>query len=192
MTGYHIALLLHLAALLSATAASAIVHLAAGRRAAAPTLRQAMEWAKLQATTARVFPVAVITLVATGAYMVSSRWGWHTGWIEAGLAGAVLLLANGAMMGKRGAAEAKRNVERLQRAAGRELPNDGPPDRAGAILGEASTGLALAIVVVMTLKPGLAGSLATLAVGAALGAWIGVRKLRAKAPAAGAATAKAA
>lgn len=178
MTGYQIALLLHLLALLAATSASAIVHFAASRRASAPTLAQSMEWARLQGVTSRVFPFAVLTLVATGAYMVSNRWSWDTGWVEAGFAGAVMLLASGAVLGKRGAAAAKRNVERLQRAAGRELPNDGAPDRVAAVLGDANTGFALAIVVVMTLKPGLLGSLAILATGAAIGAFRGSRHAR--------------
>lgn len=183
MTGYQIALLVHILALLSATAASAIVHLAAGRRAAAPTLRQALEWARLTGSAARVFPIAVLTLVASGGYMVgvAGRWSWSAGWVIAGIVGSVTLLASGAVLGKRGAAAGKAAGARLQAAAGRELPNDAPPDRVATILSEANTFLALAVVAVMTLKPGIAGALATLAVGWAIGAWKGLSHLRAHA-----------
>ena len=175
MTNYQIALSVHLLALLAATAASAIVHLAAARRAAAPSLGAAMEWGRLIGSTSRVFPIAVVTLVATGAYMVVGRWQWSAGWVTAGLCGAFLLLVSGAVVGRRGAAEARASIERLTQA-GRDLPNDVPPDRVMALLAEANTGLALAIVLVMTMKPGLAASLAVLAIGAALGAYRAVAR----------------
>lgn len=180
MTGYQLALLVHILALLSATAASAIVHFAAGRRAAAPTLRQALDWARVIGSAARVFPFAVLTLVASGAYMVGmeGRWSWSAGWVIAGIVGAVTLLASGAVLGARGAAAGRAAGARMQAAAGRELPNDAPPDRVTAILSEANTFLALAVVAVMTLKPGIAGALATLAVGWAIGAWLALSHLR--------------
>ncbi|HVA58826.1 MAG: hypothetical protein WBQ26_01855 [Gemmatimonadaceae bacterium] len=180
MTGYQIALFFHLLALLAATAASSIVHFAAARRAAAATLRESMDWARLMGSTARVFPIAVITLMATGAYMTASHWHWRQGWVQAGFAGALLLLASGAVVGRRGAAEARATVGRLQ-SAGRELPNDGARDLIMALLSGANTGLALAIVLVMTIKPGLAASLAVLGTGVAMGAYLGRGRVHAKA-----------
>jgi len=175
---YQIALFVHLMALLAATAASAIVHFAAARRAAAATLRDSMEWSRLMGATARVFPVAVLTLVATGAYMVAGRWGWSEGWIKAGFLGAFVLLASGAIMGKRGAAEARRNIQRLQSAT-HELRNDRSTDRLAAVLSDANTGLALAIALVMTIKPGFAASLGVLAIGAAAGTYRALSGVRA-------------
>ena len=183
MTTYQIALLIHLLALLAATAASAIIHLAAGRRGAAPTLRQSMEWARLMGKTARVFPFAVLTLIATGGYMVRGHWNWGLGWVQAGLLGALLLLVSGAVVGAREGRGARANVARMQQA-GRELHNDFRPDRVSALLGEANTGLALAIVVAMSLKPGFAASVALLAAGWALGAYRALKHFRAGASAA--------
>lgn len=179
MTLYQVALFFHLLALLAATSASAIVHLAAGRRASAPTLRQALEWGRVTGRTSRVFPVAVIVLIATGAYMVAGRWSWSDGWIVAGLTGAIALLASGATLGRRGAAEARMGVRRLEEAGG-DLPNDAPPDALAAVLAEANTGLALAIVLVMTIKPAVAASFVVLAIGAALGAYRGRGHVRAR------------
>ncbi len=180
MTVYQIVLFVHLLALLAATAASAIIKLAAGRRAAAPTLRDSMEWGKLMATTSHVFPIAVVTLVATGAYMASSHWGWRQGWIEAGFMGSFVLLVSGAFIGRRGALQARAIVQRLQRAT-HDLPNDAAPDRVAAAMSEANTGLALAIAFVMTTKPGLAASLALLALGAGAGAYHALGSTRTKA-----------
>ncbi|HVZ78776.1 MAG TPA: hypothetical protein VG818_12410 [Gemmatimonadaceae bacterium] len=178
MTSYPIALLIHLLALLAATAASAIVHFAATRRAAAPTLRQAMEWGRVMGSAARVFPFAVITLIASGAWMVSRQWGWDAGWVSAGFTGAALLLVSGAVIGKRSAAAARASIARLQQG-GHDLPNDGRVDPVTAILGDANTGFAIAIVVVMTIKPGLAASFGLLALGAAIGAFLARGALRA-------------
>lgn len=175
MTGYNLALFLHLLALLSATAASGIIHFAAHRRAAAPTLRQSMEWARLIGKTSKVFPIAVLMLILTGAYMVHAHWAWQVGWVAAGLGGAVLLLASGAVLGARGAAEAQRKVARLQ-AAGRDLANDVTVDRVSAVLGDINTWLAVSIVLVMTVKLALAGSLALMAAGTFLGAMQGLRR----------------
>jgi len=181
MSKYQIALSIHLLALLAATAASGIVHLAAARRAAASSLRDAMDWGRLMGSTARVFPIAVLTLVATGAYMVAGHWQWSDGWIMAGAGGAFALLASGAVVGARGAAEARGNVQRLQKA-GRDLPNDAAPDRIMALLSEANTGLALAIVLVMTLKPGLGASVAVLAIGVTVGAYRALGRGHRRAP----------
>lgn len=177
MPAYEIVLFVHLLALLAATAASAIIKFAGSRRAAATTLRDAMSWGKVMGSTSRVFPIAVLTLVATGSYLAASRWGWRQGWIEAAFLASFLLLATGAILGRRAAAAARVNVQRLQ-AATYELPNDEAPDRFSAVLSEANTGLALATAAVMTIKPGLAASLAVLAVGAGIGAahaWSGLR-----------------
>jgi hypothetical protein len=171
MTSYQFALFLHLLALMAATAASAIVHFAAGRRAATHSLREALEWGTLMGSASRIFPVAVLTLVATGSYMVAGRWQWNVGWIVAGLLGSVTLFVSGAVIGKRSAAAARAQVHRLQ-VAGRDLANDAPPDRVASLLSEANTGIAIAVVVVMTLKPGLVASLAVLAIGAAAGAYL--------------------
>lgn len=178
MTTYQAALLVHLLALLAATSASAVVHFAARRKAQAAGLREALEWGKVVAGTARIFPIAVVALVASGAYMTADRWGWRTGWVEAGFAGSLLLLVSGAVLGTRGAAEGRAAAARLQQA-GHDLANDARPELLPALLGEANTGLALAIVVVMTLKPALVGSLAILALGAGAFAARGAARVRA-------------
>jgi hypothetical protein len=174
MNWYSVVLTIHLLALLAATAASALVHLAEHRRATAATLREAMEWGRYAGLTARAFPAAIVALVLSGVYMVNAHWSWHTGWILAGLAGALAMPVGGAIIRKRGMADARRAVARLQSSAG-DLPNDQPGDLVAMAVGNANAWLAVAIVLVMTLKPGLAASIALLVLGAAAGALRGAR-----------------
>jgi hypothetical protein len=182
MTAYHIALLLHLLSLLLATAASALLHFAAHRRAQAPTLRESVEWARFGGRTARMFPLAIVLLVLTGAFMVSRAWSWHLGWVQAGLVGALYMPVAGAVIGARTRAAVGRSMQRLAEA-GSDPRNDQPGDAVAEALGNANTWLAVGIVLIMTMKPGLAESVAVLVLAAVVGAYRGAR--RAGAPAVG-------
>src|SRR3982751_6416435 len=86
MDVYRIVLFLHLCALLAAIATAAIVHYAEHRMLSAVSVATTREWAALVARAERVFPVAILTLVATGAYMVQRAWSWSDGWVDAGIA----------------------------------------------------------------------------------------------------------
>lgn len=178
MIYYQIALFVHLSALLSAAVAGGIMHLASRRRERASTLREAMDWARLMGSTAKVFPIAILILIASGSYMVSLHWTWTTGFVQAGLTGAIALLAFGAVAAVRSGADVSGAMKRLQEA-GHDLPNDAMPDRVASVLGETNPALALSIVLVMTIKQDLATSLALLAVGAAIGTYLGVAHVRA-------------
>lgn len=170
MNGYTIALFIHLAALVAASAASALVHLADVRRSRATSVSEARQWHALAASTARVFPIAVLVLFASGGYMISAGhgWSWSTGWVDAGIAGVVVLMVNGAMLGRRGRAAARELAE-LASAAAATHAGAIPRDPLASTLAWANTGLAVAVVFVMTTKPTLVGSLIVLAIGIAAG-----------------------
>jgi len=178
VNGYGVVLFLHLAALLAAISTAGIAHFAEGRLAAAETVAAARPWASLLSRAAPVFPLVLLVLLASGAYLVHRGWGWSNGWIEAGLVGVFLLFANGAgVVGRRNLV-----LKRALSAAA-----DGPLTDAllqltrrdvGGIASWANTGLAIGVVFVMTTKPGLAGSLAALAAAAALGVMVGSRLRR--------------
>lgn len=169
MIGYHIALYIHLLALVAASATAAVVHLADVRRRSAVTVVEARQWHRLLGSTARFFPIATLTLIATGAYMVSTRspWSWHTGWVEAGLAGAVYLLLSGPVLGARGA-RAGRALARLG-ADDVERARAALNDPVASALSWMNTGVALGVVFAMAVKPSLAASLAAVGVGAVVG-----------------------
>jgi hypothetical protein len=173
VNAYGVVLFLHLAALLAAIGTAGIAHFAEGRLAGAETVAAARPWASLLIRAAPVFPLVLLILLASGAYLVHRSWRWDSGWIEAGLVGVALLFANGAGV------VGRRNLV-LKRALGATV--DGPLTDAllqltrrhvSGIASWANTGLAVGVVFVMTTKPGLACSLAGLAVSATLGVMAG-------------------
>ena len=131
-------------------------------------------WARLLGRLGKVFPVALLILLATGAYLVHDAWSWSAGWVDASLVGVGLLFASGAgLVRARGLA-----LRRALMAAG-----DGPASpevrrliakHPAAFASWVNTGLALGIVFAMTAKPALAGSVAALVVGAGAGLAVAV------------------
>jgi len=87
MDGYRLVLFLHLSALLGAIATSAVLHFAETRLRAADTTAAVRTWAGLIDKGARVFPLVLLVLLGTGAYLVDRSWTWSSGWVVAGLVG---------------------------------------------------------------------------------------------------------
>lgn len=174
MNTYHLALFVHLCALLAAIGASAVNALAMRRIRSAETAGDALTWLRLCKDVARVFPVALLLLLATGAYMVHRLWTWDTGWVDAGLVGVVLL----GLLGDRVEGVAgKRLAGRLAADPARRLEHEPAlvRDPVWWTAALANPALALGIVFVMVMKPSLAGGLATLAIAIAVGALVAVR-----------------
>jgi hypothetical protein len=178
MDGYRLVLFLHLCALLGAIATSAVLHFAETRLRAADTIAAVRTWAGLIDKGARVFPLVLLVLLGTGAYLVDRSWTWSSGWVVAGLVGVGVLFVVGAgVVGGR---------SRALRRALTDVDDGGVPaavagiarEHPGGIASWTNTGLALGIVFVMTMKPALVGSLAALVVAAGLGAAIAFRLRR--------------
>jgi len=91
VSGYNLVLFVHLAALLGAIGTAGLAHFSEAQLRDADTVAGARPWASRLNRAARVFPLALLVLVASGAYLVQHGWTWNRGWIEAGLVGAVLL-----------------------------------------------------------------------------------------------------
>jgi len=68
------------------------------RLRAAQTVPEAGPWGALAGRIEKVFPVAILGLFATGAYMTSDVWTWDTGWIDVGIVALVVLAVNGAVI----------------------------------------------------------------------------------------------
>ena len=172
---YRLALFLHIAALLAAIGASTLLHFVQHRLAAAERASEAHAWIGLSLRVSIVFPIALLTLVVTGGYMVSQGWTWSAGWVVAGLVGVAILFVNGMRLGARGRA----TLGRLQRAGDAPLDRSASSEARGtAMTTYANTGIATAVVFVMSLKLGLAASCLALAVGAIAGAALGARSTR--------------
>ncbi len=166
MSAYYLFLYIHLVALVAASATSAVVHLAQARARSSASVAEIRQWLALGGSAARLFPVATLTLLATGVLMVASHgpWSWSAGWVDAGLVAVAFLLMSGPVLGARG--------KRIGRSLACLSP--GEVERARGLLHDPTagalswlnTGMALGVVFAMAAKPGLPGSLAALLVGA--------------------------
>lgn len=170
MNGYHAVLFLHLLSLFVGIGAGVVLIVCLFQLRAAKTVEAAAPWAGVAGKTDRAFPVAVLGLFATGAYMTSDLWTWRTSWIDVGIAALVYLALVGPLVGGK-------TAKALERA----LHANGP----GPLGTEArrmtlhpglwvtefgNFGLVLAVVWNMTQKPGVWGSIIAVAIGLGLGA----------------------
>ena len=175
---YHIALFLHIVALVIAAGAGAVSKLAVGRRIQARTIGEALDWLNVQISASGAFPVSLATFVITGSYMVSrgGRQAWLNGFVVSGLVGVAFLLASGTYLGIKGKA-LKQVLEGMAKAgADRPAPRMAPP-RLVAILPVANTGAALGVVFDMAAKPAsIPLALGIVAAGAAI--TVGLSRLR--------------
>lgn len=166
MPAYSVVLYVHLLALLLATGASTVALYAALQLRGAATPGDVARWARVVKAVVPAFPVATLLLLGSGAYLTQVGWGWTTPWIDAGIAGLALLVANGS------------GVENARgRALAREVRTAGMTERARALLRDplawsakmTTFTLMLAIVFLMVVKPAALGSGLALVVALVLG-----------------------
>jgi hypothetical protein len=167
---YHVVLYVHLLALLVGIGAGGVVSICLFKLRAAQTVEAAAPWGVLAGQTERAFPIAILALFGTGAYMTSDVWTWGTGWIDVAIAGLVVLAVQGGGVAAKRAhalAEAmKANGPGALGPAARKMTRD-------RVLWAASfcnEGVVLAIVWNMTVKPGTASAIVAVVVGWAAGA----------------------
>ena len=183
MDTYHVVLYIHLLALFVGIGAGAVLLVCLFQLRAAQTLMEAVPWGRVAGKTARAFPVAILGLFGTGAYMTSDVWTWSTRWIDVSIAGLVLLALQGPLV-------AERTAKKLERALHDNGP--GPLGRharrmtrhPGLWVAEFSNlGVVFGIVWDMTQKPGTASAIAAVLGGYLVGAAVAFPFTRA--PAAG-------
>jgi hypothetical protein len=170
MDTYHVVLYVHLLSLFVGIGAASILLVCLIQLRSAQTLMDAVPWGMVAGKVTKAFPVAVLGLFATGAYMTSDLWTWGTGWIDVGIVGLAVIALQGPLI-------AERSSHRLRHA----LQENGPgPLREHARRMARHPGLwhteftnvclVLAIVWNMTEKPDWAGAIAAVIVGYAVGA----------------------
>lgn len=173
MNTYHYVLYVHLLSLFVGIGAGSILLACLLQLRAARTVEEAAPWGMLAGKIGKFFPVAILGLFGTGAYMTSETtypWTWSTRWIDVGIAALVVLFVQGAGI-------AERTGHKLGAALQANGPGPlGPEARRmtlhpGLWVVEFSNfGIVLAVVWNMTEKPGLGGALASVLVGYAVGA----------------------
>jgi hypothetical protein len=167
---YHVVLYIHLLALFVGVGAAAVLLVCLFQLRSAQTVSDAAPWGAIAGKTGRFFPIAILGLFGSGAYMTSHLWTWNTGWIDVGIAGLVILALQGPLIGERAG-------KKLEQALHTNGPGPlGEPARRmtrhrGLWITEFSAiGIVLGVVWNMTEKPGTGGSVAAVVVGYAVGA----------------------
>jgi hypothetical protein len=164
---YSISLFLHIVGALGLFASLAFEQAGLFNLRRASTNAQAREWLSLFRALRRIQGPAALVLVATGLYMMATRWN-HQAWAGLGLVGMVLMAVIGAAV-----------TGRRMKAIGRAVPvGDGPlpptlrerlDDPALRMSVSVRVALALGIVFNMSVKPATGGAVASLVVAAGLG-----------------------
>src|SRR4051794_15581620 len=101
MDTYHVVLYVHLLALFVGIGAGAVLVVCLFQLRAAQTLADAVPWGIVVGKTEKAFPIAVVGLFGSGAYMTSHLWTWSTGWIDVSIAALALLALQGPLVGGR-------------------------------------------------------------------------------------------
>jgi hypothetical protein len=184
---YHVVLYLHLLSLFIGIGAASVLAVCTFQLRIAETLADAIPWGTVAGKLGRVFPIAIIGLFATGAYMTSDVWTWGTSWIWVSIVGLAVVAVQGPFV-----------AERAAHKLGAALQANGPGPlgeearrmtrQRGLWIPEyTNIALVLGIVWNMTQKPGTASALATLviayAVGVAAALWLSRAPAETSAPA---------
>lgn len=175
---YHIALFLHIVAVIVAAGATTVTKLAAGRRARARTVGEVLEWHNVLMSSSKAFPIVLAVFVLTGSYMLSRGQSsvWGSGFVVAGLVGVVLLFASGTYLGIKGKALGAMLEQMAAKGTDLPAPRLVPPPLLAA-LPLVNTGIALSVVFDMVTKPSsVVTALAIVGLGIALTAVVGMRK----------------
>lgn len=175
MDTYHVVLYVHLLSLLLGFGAASVVVVCLFKLRNAQTAADGAPWGILAGQTERMFPIAILGLFGSGAYMTSKVWTWSTGWIDVGIVVLVLL-------GIQGGGIASRRAHVLAHALQENGPGPLGPvarrltcDRALWIISFANPGMVLGVIWAMTEKSGTGESIAAVVIGYAVGAAVAYR-----------------
>lgn len=173
MDTYHYVLYIHLLSLFVGIGAAAVLVVCLFQLRGARELADALPWGRVAGKTGRVFPIAILGLFGSGAYMTSDVWTWSTGWIQVGIAALVVLAIQGPVI-------AERSGKKLEHALRENGPGPlGPHARRmtrypGLWVTEFSAvGLVLGIVWNMTVKASTGTAIAAAVIGYGVGAGLG-------------------
>jgi hypothetical protein len=167
---YHVVLYIHFLSLFVGIGAASTLVVCLLQLRAAPTVETAVPWGMTAGKVAKLFPIAILGLFGSGAYMTSDVWTWDTGWIDVSIGVLVVLALQGPLL-------AERSAKKVEHA----LRENGPGP-----LGEKArrmtryrwlwlsefTAIAIVLATVwnMTTKPGTGSAIAAVVIAYAVGA----------------------
>ncbi|MFN8453193.1 MAG: hypothetical protein U0401_00735 [Anaerolineae bacterium] len=164
---YPLALFLHIVGALGLFTALSLEWASLWQLRRAATVEQIKQGFLIFAGLRRLYSLSWITILLAGFYMAATVWGW-VAWIGVALAGVVLIgMLGDGLSGRRLAA-----IEPMVAAAQGALSPDLRQHLGDPLLWlsiQTRVAIALGIVFLMTVKPGLTGALLTLGVAVTLG-----------------------
>ena len=178
MDTYHVVLYLHVLFLLVGVGAASIIWVCLLNLRAAQTLADAGPWGALAGKIEKVFPVVILGLFGTGAYMTNDVWTWSTGWIDVSIAALVVIAVQGA-----GIAGARAHALKHALMANGPGPLGEQARRMARdpvlwIASFANPALVLGVVWNMTQKPSTGSAIAAVVVAEVVGAAVALRFTR--------------
>jgi hypothetical protein len=181
MDTYHVVLYVHLLALFIGIGAGSVLLACLLQLRKAQTLAEAVPWGVVAGKVTRLFPVAILGLFATGAYMTSDIWTWSTGWIDVSIAGLVVLALQGPLVAERASHKLKHALQEngpgpLGEHARRMARHPGL-----WVVECTNLGIVLGIVWNMTQKPGVWSAIAAVVGGYVVGVAVALPFTRASA-----------
>jgi hypothetical protein len=178
---YHYVLYVHLLSLFVGIGAGSVLLTCLFQLRAARTMEQAGPWGMAAGKVGKFFPVAVVGLFGTGAYLAAEDtfpWSFSTPWVIVAIVVLVLLMVQGAGI-------AERTGHKLGAALQANGPGPlGPEARRMAlhpglwVVEFTNLGMVLAVVWNMTEKPGWGGSIAAVLVAYVVGAGLALLATR--------------
>jgi uncharacterized membrane protein len=184
---YQVVLYIHLLSLLVGFSAGMIEAVCLLKLRGAETLEAALPWGQLAGQIEKAFPVAIVGLYGSGIYLTHHLWSFSNAWIVIPIVGLALLSLQGPLV-------AGRQGHKLKHALMANGPGQLGEEARGLTVDRllwsaafSNEGVVLAIIWVMTEKPGWGESIAALVIGYAVGVAFALRAARKPAPAAAAA-----
>ena len=181
---YQIALFLHILGVLCLMGGHTLIHASLEVMRRAQQVERVRDWIAIAAGLDRFMPLFTLAVVLPGISMAWTTWGWATPWIDVSLAlFLVMMILGPVLLGRRFAA--------LHTVVKATPPGTIPAplaaqmrDRALWTIENIFTSLLLAILLLMTVKPNLPGTLIVVSIGLIVGLLSTVRMHRVASPAA--------
>ena len=181
MDTYHVVLYIHLLSLFVGIGAASVLAVCLFQLRGAARADRRGPVGQVAGKTGRLFPIAILGLFGSGAYMTSDVWTWSTGWIVVGIVALVVLGLQGPLI-------AERSGKKLEHALRENGPGPLGEDARRMtrywglwVIEFSAIGLVLGVVWNMTTKPGTGSAIAAAVIGYAAGAGLGHLFSRARA-----------
>jgi Predicted integral membrane protein (DUF2269) len=167
---YDVVLYLHLLSVFALIGAITLVGVSYLRLRAARSLADATPWATVADQVGWVFPLSILGLLATGAYMTSDSWTWSTAWIVVSIAAVILVSLQGPIVAAPRTRALKLALDESEPGPLEQRVRGLTLDTTLWVVILSNSGVVLGITWNMAVKPGAAGAIAAIVVGYAAGA----------------------